>query len=395
MNSRYLIVGATGAIGYAVTKALIDSGESVTALVRDKGKALRLFGNTTHLEIVEGDVNDTELLSALCMGKKFIFHGANVAYQHWAEAMPGMTRSIIDAAEAAGATVIFPGNNYNYGSLESPITELTPFNPNSEAGRVRVQIEKMLELASDQGRIKTLVVRLSEVWGPNVCNKMFAPVFENVLRGKSMPWLVTTDVPQQLVYNLDAGRAIAQLTQRDAKQAYEVYNVSGELVPSIEHWLRQIACVAEQEASISVVPAVMVKFLSLFVPMMKSVKSLLYKHEKTILLDDKKFQQQYPMFETTPMEIAIADTLTWFRQNGKHGAENLKARSQYRKRALYKILIDNAAIGIFPLIIALLVSQFAFLNDMAVLLGVVAGIYWTPGLHALAARVFPKRLNVL
>ena len=138
----------------------------------------------------------------------------------------------------------------------------------------------------------------------------------------------------------------------------------------------------------------MIKILSLFIPAIKPIKSLLYKQQKSILLDDSKFREQQPAFEFTPMRGAIADTLAWFRQNGHYGAANLTARRQRRLRALYRFLIDNAAIGVFPLIIALLVTQFEFLSNFAVLLGVVAGIYWTPGLHALAARLVPKRLNI-
>ncbi len=91
--------------------------------------------------------------------------------------MPVMTRSIIEAAEQSGATLIFPGNNYNFGQIDQPITEITPFNPSAPLGKIRVDLEKMLQQATDQGRIRTLVVRVAEIWDPNVANKLFAPIF--------------------------------------------------------------------------------------------------------------------------------------------------------------------------------------------------------------------------
>jgi hypothetical protein len=38
--------------------------------------------------------------------------------------------------------------------------------------------------------MKGLVVRLPEMWGVNVTNMAFAPVFENTLNGNPIPWLL-------------------------------------------------------------------------------------------------------------------------------------------------------------------------------------------------------------
>ncbi|PSL13002.1 putative NAD(P)-binding protein [Shimia abyssi] len=150
MTSKYLTIGATGAIGHAFASALQDAGLHATLLVRDRRKAIALFGNTNGFTIVEGDVNDTALLHSIAEGVDFIFHGANASHEHWAKAMPVMTRNVINAAEHSRAPVIFPGNNYNFGQTEQPISEITPFNPSVPLGKVRVDLEKMLQRAADQ-----------------------------------------------------------------------------------------------------------------------------------------------------------------------------------------------------------------------------------------------------
>ncbi len=234
MPNKYLIIGATGAIGHAFATALQGAGEQATLLVRDRRKAIANFDDTRGFTIVEGDVNDTSLLKSIAEGTEFIFHGANLSYEHWAAAMPIMTQSVIEAAEHSGATVIFPGNNYNFGQTDQPISEITPFHPSAPLGKVRVDLEKMLQRATDQGRIRTLVIRMAEIWGPNVTNRQFAPVFENALKGKAMPWLISTEPAQQLLYASDAGRAMVALTQDRERNAYEVVNVGGTLVPSVQ-----------------------------------------------------------------------------------------------------------------------------------------------------------------
>lgn len=316
MPNKYLIIGATGAIGHAFAKALQDAGEKATLLVRDRKKAVASFGDTRGFIIVEGDVNDTVLLKSIAEGTEFIFHGANASYEHWATAMPVITQSVIEAAEHSGATVIFPGNNYNFGRTDQPISEITPFNPTAPLSKVRVDLEKMLQRATDQGRIRTLVIRMAEIWGPNVTNKQFAPVFENALKGKAMPWLISTEPAQQLLFAPDAGRAMVALTQDQDRNAYDVVNIGGTLVPSIQSWLEQIAEVAGSPAKISVIPKLMVSLLGRFIPLMREVASLSYKYETSVILNDAKFRAAHPDFQQTPMHKAIAETLAWFEANG-------------------------------------------------------------------------------
>ncbi len=387
MTSKYLIIGATGAIGHAFAKALQDADEHATLLVRDRRKAIALFGDTRGLTIVEGDVNDTALLKTIAKDVKFIFHGANASYEHWANAMPVMTRNVIDAAEHSGATVIFPGNNYNYGPMDQPISEVTPFNPSTALGKVRVDLERMLQRASDQGRIRTLVVRMAEIWGPNVTNKQFAPVFENALRGKAMPWLISTEPEQQLLFAPDAGRAMVALTKRGDPKTYEVINIGGTIVSSVQSWLEQVANVAGTSAKISVVPKFAVSLLGRISPVMHEVASMSYKYETSVILNDHKFRTVLPDFEQTPMKEAIAETLAWFEVNGENTPAKSLARRKGRVDSAVRFAVDNLAIAIFPAILALMATQAPALEGLLPYLAVAAGIYWTPGLHRLTNRL--------
>ena len=337
MPANYLIIGATGALGYSVTKALQDAGETATLLVRDRTVAADKLGDLTGLTLVEGDVNDTKLLKELAARTKFIFHGGNVPYNKWAKAMPIMTRNVIDAAEHAGATVIFPGNNYNHGETDQPISEITPFNPNTRLGQVRVELEKMLQRATDQGRIRTLVVRMAEIWGPNVTNKQFAPIFENALTGKKLPWIISASTPQQLLYSKDAGRAIVLLSQRDDLKMYEVFNFGGTRVPSIESWLKMVGEVADKPARISILPKRLLSVLGTFVPLLREVRSMAYKYETSVLLNDDRFTALYPDFRQTPMREAIAETLQWFVDNGRSSASNRAKPRKSRINAAVKL----------------------------------------------------------
>ncbi|WP_136442231.1 NAD-dependent epimerase/dehydratase family protein [Pacificoceanicola onchidii] len=390
MPNKYLIIGATGAIGHAFAKALQEAGEQATLLVRDRRKAIALFGDTGGFTIVEGDVNDTALLKSIAEGAEYIFRGANASYEHWATAMPIMTQNVIEAAEHSGATVIFPGNNYNFGQTDQPISEITPFNPSAPLGKVRVGLEKMLQRATDQGRIRTLVVRMAEIWGPNVTNKQFAPVFENALKGRAMPWLISTEPAQQLLYAPDAGRAIMALAHERERNAYEVVNIGGTLVPSVQSWLEQIADVAGVPARTSVAPKFMVSALGRVIPVMREVASLSYKYETTVILNDARFRRAHPDFMQTPMREAIAETLAWFKAHGAEAPGKRKLRHKGRIDGAVRFAVDNLAIGVFPLILAFVATQLPVLEGFLPYLAVAAGIYWTPGLHKLTNRLLAR-----
>ncbi len=52
------IIGATGRIGSAVTRGMLEAGHPVRALVRDLDKAGRLFGDASGVEVHQIQLTD-------------------------------------------------------------------------------------------------------------------------------------------------------------------------------------------------------------------------------------------------------------------------------------------------------------------------------------------------
>jgi len=78
MNAKILVTGATGFIGNRLAETLVESGQAVRLLVRDKhclSDVLRLSG-----EVVVGHLGDMEALKAATINTKTIYHcAANVS----------------------------------------------------------------------------------------------------------------------------------------------------------------------------------------------------------------------------------------------------------------------------------------------------------------------------
>ncbi len=102
-----LVTGATGFVGSAVARLLLERGERVRVLARPGGDRRNLDG--LDVEVVEGDLMDADSLQAAVAGCGALFHVA-ADYRLWARdpgvmfaANVGGSRNIVRAAQAAGA----------------------------------------------------------------------------------------------------------------------------------------------------------------------------------------------------------------------------------------------------------------------------------------------------
>ncbi|WP_026452180.1 NAD(P)H-binding protein [Aequorivita capsosiphonis] len=132
MDTKHLVLGATGGIGFSYTAELLSHNIKTTILVRDKEKAIKLFKNNPLLEVIVGDVNNLTQLKEISANKEFIFLGINVPYQLWETQMEPIISNVIIAAKQHKATILFPENNYVFGNIDNPITESTVPQPSKK-----------------------------------------------------------------------------------------------------------------------------------------------------------------------------------------------------------------------------------------------------------------------
>ncbi len=165
---KALVIGATGGIGGEVAHALLAAGWRVTGLARSPANAARRAGWVGGIEWIAGDAMKEADVVAAAQGAKIIFHGANPpGYKNWRGLAIPMLRHAITAASAAGARLIFPGNVYNFGpDAGAVVTETSPQNPRTRKGRIRVEMEAMLETSTKNGT-RALVIRAGDFFGPH------------------------------------------------------------------------------------------------------------------------------------------------------------------------------------------------------------------------------------
>ncbi len=128
-----LVTGATGFVGSAVARALLERGEAVRVLARAESDRRNIEGLA--VEVAEGDLRDKASLERACHGCQALFHVA-ADYRLWVPepdeiyaANVDGTKALIEAAGEAGVTrIVYTSSVATLGLNRdaSPADETTP-----------------------------------------------------------------------------------------------------------------------------------------------------------------------------------------------------------------------------------------------------------------------------
>ncbi len=169
-----LVLGATGGVGGAVTRAMLARGWHVTALVRDPRRAAVTWGTSVAPDWQAGDAMNRADVVRAAEGTSVIVHAVNPpGYHGWDRLVLPMLDNTLAAARDAGARIVLPGTIYNYDPRLAPVVdETTPQHPRGRKGAIRVEMERRLAKAAPE--VRSLVVRAGDFFGPGADQSWFA-----------------------------------------------------------------------------------------------------------------------------------------------------------------------------------------------------------------------------
>ncbi len=224
MSGRVLVLGSTGRFGAAACEAFRVAGWGVTAQVRP-GAAARAPRGAEILETL-----DRTAVVGAARGTDVVVHALNPRLTSWHKLALPMAYSAIDAAEAAGATLMFPGNVYNYGSgMPAVLDETTPMRPSSRKGMLRVEIKQRMREAAERG-VRTIVVRAGDFFGGGRGSWFDLVIAKDFNRGR-ITYPGPLDVVHEWAYLPDLVAAFVQLAAaRDKLGAFEIFGFPGHAV---------------------------------------------------------------------------------------------------------------------------------------------------------------------
>ena len=115
---------------------------------------------------MQADALDLPALTAAGRGAGVIIHALNPDYTRWASRLPALTATVIALARATGATLMLPGNVYNFGRCLPPVlTEATPFVADHPKAAQRIALEAALAQAAAAQKVRSIVIRAGDFLG--------------------------------------------------------------------------------------------------------------------------------------------------------------------------------------------------------------------------------------
>ena len=304
-----VVLGAGGGTGAALVAELRQRGILVRAVTRD-GRSDGVPG----VEHTAADLSDPAAARRAVAGAAVVYHAANPPYRRWVEDFPGLNDAVLTACREAGARVVYADNLYMYGPDAGVMTETTPERATDKNGRLRGQLARQLLEAHARGEVDVVIGRSSDYLGPGGINSSLGEtLFGPALEGKTVRWIGNPDVAHSVAYLPDMAKALVTLALADDSggRAWHLPSVG---TPTGRELVGVISAVTGTELTVQGTPRWLLRLFGLVRPVAGEIADIYYQWQAPFVSSDAAFQSAYGPFEPTPLEDAVASTVSWFRE---------------------------------------------------------------------------------
>ncbi len=280
MKQTVLILGASGKIGSRAADAFWDAGWNVRRYDRKTGDMVRA-----------------------AQGVDVIVNGLHPpAYHDWERTIPAITSQVIAAAKASGATVIIPGNIYNYGNQPGVLDETTPHTPNTKKGRVRVEMEHAYRASG----VQTFVLRAGNFIDPDGNGDIMSMlIMRQIAKGK-ITAAADPNTMQTYAYVPDWARAAVELTQKRKQLAqFEDIPLPGHAFTTADLH-RYVASQTNRPVRINRFPWWVMTLLAPFWELAREMREMRYLYEMPHQIGSAKFNRLLPDFVPTSLDDVMS-----------------------------------------------------------------------------------------
>ncbi|MEJ6403984.1 epimerase [Yoonia sp. 2307UL14-13] len=282
MQQTVLILGGNGKVGRHAVDAFWNAGWTVRSYKRG-----------------------TDMVAA-AEGVDVIVNGLNPPnYHNWGQIIPQITTEVIAAAKASGATVIIPGNIYNYGNKPGLLDEDTPQVPNTRKGKIRVAMEQEYKSSG----VRTIVLRAGNFIDPYCDDDLMKAALLRDIGKDKLTTLGDPDAIQAYAYMPDWARAALAL----AEKRWDLPTFSDIPFPghsfTTTHLRALIANHTQRDVRIVGFPWWMMKLLSPFWELAREMGEMRYLYDMPHQIGDRTFRRLLPDFVPTDLETVMLSGL--------------------------------------------------------------------------------------
>lgn len=283
MQKIALILGASGKIGRHARKAFETAGWHVRCFDRARD------------DMVEA-----------AHGASVIVNGLNPPKYHaWATLIPAITRDVIAAAKASGATVIIPGNVYNLDARGGEWSESTPHHPPTRKGRIREEMERAYEASG----VRTIVLRAGAFIEPDGKDDTMALLFLREIRKGRVFIAGDANAMQAYCYLPDwAAAAVALADKRLELRPFEDIPFPGHAFTA-EQLRQALSAELGRPLAFSHLPWWVMTALAPFWELARETREMRYLWSLSHTLSGEKLARLLPELRPTPFEEVVRRSL--------------------------------------------------------------------------------------
>lgn len=296
MTNNVLILGANGRFGRAANTAFTEAGWNVTTLTRTGG------GPKT----ISADASDARALSKAAEGFDVLVNALNPPYDKWKTLLPVLTKSVIAAARHSGATVVMPGNVYNFGTTPpAVITQSSPQIASSGKGLLRVE----MEAAFRKSGVPTIILRGGDFIEAETTGNWFDSQITNKVAKGVFTYPGPMDRQHAWAYLPDMARASVELSEiRETLPTFADIPFSGYTLTGTELH-RAVEAGSGKSLKLKSIPWGIMSALGLFSPVIREVVEMRYLWNQPHSLSGDTLAKRLPDFEPTPLARAMTEVL--------------------------------------------------------------------------------------
>lgn len=293
------ILGANGVIGRELSRSL----RAYEPRIRQVSRTPRRVHESD--ELVGADLLDAKATADAVAGSSVAYLVAGLKYEYatWREQWPRVMFNAIEACRRHDCALVFFDNVYAYGRVDGPMTEETPYNPSSRKGEVRAEIATTFMDGVRQGRLRGLIVRAADFYGPGaVLSLTHATVTARLQARRTPQWIGNARAQHTFTYTPDAGRTVALLGNTPSAYGQVWHALSSKEPMTGERFVRTACELAGQPYRLQVAPRWMLRIMGLFSPVLRENMEMLYQFEDDYVFDSSKVEHAFGVTATSYRE---------------------------------------------------------------------------------------------
>ncbi|GAA0465257.1 NAD(P)H-binding protein [Parasphingorhabdus litoris] len=304
MQDHVLIAGANGRFGRAAAHAFGEAGWDVSLFARSEPKVMS--GN---MRWIRGDALDEDAIRSAAKGASLVVNAVSLPLARWSTDLPALTASILQAAYQAAATVIVPGNVYNFGQeMPELLHEDVPQLARGTLGRARVQMEKEYKAAAAKG-LQTIILRAGDFIEQGQTGNWFdAQITAQIASGR-VKYPGPLDAMHSWAYLPDLAHATRLLAEKRSElEHFETVGFPGFSLTG-QYLIEALERICGRDLKVGTVPWNLLKLVSLFKPDFKGILEMSYLWHVPHRIDGGRFTSLLPHFRPTQIDDALRAAL--------------------------------------------------------------------------------------